>query len=404
MSSYLHFIRQQWPLLSFGFLTVFIGNVGQSFFLSWFGADIQKDLALSATDYGMIYAIATLCSSMTIMFVGGLVDKWNVRRFVTLVAVILVLACVVMSYVISPIMLFFAFYMLRLTGQGLLPHTAQTTMIRSYSHQRGKAISLASSGVALGEVILPIVVVLLISGLGWRSSWLVFAVIVAFAYLPLAHILLAKSPHIKPNIKKTNVQGKVDNKSGRRQVLSDWRFWAILPAVMAAPFIVTGVFIQQNFLLTQKDWAPSLLANSFIAYGIMHWLSSMVTGSLVDKYSAKYLLPFMIIPLFLGLCVLSVFNQSWSAVVFMTLFGMGIGVSGPVINALWAEVYGTENIGAIRSMMTSLMIFATAAAPWIFGFFIELGWSERTLFGVLSMATFVIGIMVLPAYRAYLKR
>ncbi|MDB1124821.1 MFS transporter [Vibrio algarum] len=186
--------------------------------------------------------------------------------------------------------------------------------------------------------------------------------------------------------------------------MSDWRFWAILPAVLAAPFVVTGVFIQQHFLLTQKEWLPSLLANSFIAYGIMHWLSSMVAGSLVDKYSARHMLPFMIIPLFLGLCVLSLFNQSWSAVAFMTLFGVGIGVSSPVVNALWAEVYGTEHIGAIRSMMTSLMIFSTAAAPWVLGLFIELGWNERTLFGMLSVIIFMVGLMVLPAYKAYLKR
>jgi len=403
MSSYLYFIRQQWPLLSFGFLTVFIGNVGQSFFLSWFGADIQKDLLMSAIDYGMVYAIATLCSSITIMFVGGLIDKWNVRRCVTLVAIILTMACVVMSYVFSPIMLFFAFYMLRLAGQGLLPHTAQTTMIRSYSHQRGKAISLASSGVALGEVILPIMVVSIISFLGWRVSWLVFAVIVIFSYLPLAYFLLAKSPQIESYGIIENSKIKKESKSGRRQVMSDWRFWAILPATLAAPFVVTGVFIQQNFLLTQKEWMPSLLANSFIAYGMMHWFSSMVAGSLVDKYSAKKLLPFMTIPLFLGLCVLSLCNQSWSAIVFMTLFGMGIGASSPVINSLWAEVYGTDHIGAIRSMMTSLMIFSTAASPWLFGLFIELGWTDQSLFGALSLATFIIGIMVLPAYRAYLK-
>lgn len=371
-------------------------------FLSWFGADIQKDLMMSAIDYGMIYAIATLCSSVTIMFVGGLVDKWNTRNFVTMIALVLAMACVLMSYVVTPIMLFFAFYMLRLTGQGLLPHTAQTTMIRSYSHQRGKAISLAASGVAFGEVILPILVVLLISLVGWRSSWLVFSVIVVLVYLPMAYSLLAKSPQIKSHTMARSNDSKVDV-GGRRQVMRDWRFWTILPSTLAAPFVVTGVFIQQNFLLTQKEWTPSLLANSFIAYGLMHWFSSMITGSMVDKYSAKQLLPFISIPLFLGLVVLSLFDQNWSSVAFMTLFGMGIGASGPVVNALWAEAYGTEHIGAIRSMMTSLMIFSTAAAPWVFGLFIESGWTDKSLFGALSIALFVSGLMVLPAYRAYLK-
>jgi hypothetical protein len=39
MNSYLSFIRQQWPLLAFGFVTIFVGNFGPSFFLSWYGVD-----------------------------------------------------------------------------------------------------------------------------------------------------------------------------------------------------------------------------------------------------------------------------------------------------------------------------------------------------------------------------
>jgi len=35
-------------MLAFGFLTVFWGNFGQSFFVSWFGASIQQGLGLSS--------------------------------------------------------------------------------------------------------------------------------------------------------------------------------------------------------------------------------------------------------------------------------------------------------------------------------------------------------------------
>lgn len=130
MNSYLHFIRQQWPLLGFGFLTVFIGNIGQSFFLSWYGADIQNSLAISAADYGFIYAMATLSSSAVILTVGGLVDRWPLRRVIVIVALLLTASCLFMAQISSPWMLFFAFWGLRLAGQGLFPHVAQTTMIR----------------------------------------------------------------------------------------------------------------------------------------------------------------------------------------------------------------------------------------------------------------------------------
>lgn len=65
---------------------------------------------------------------------------------------------------------------------------------------------------------------------------------------------------MEPKSTKTQEQG-------RRDVVKDWRFWSIIPAVLSAPFIVTAVFIQQNYLLEQKGWPASLLASSFVAYG-----------------------------------------------------------------------------------------------------------------------------------------
>ncbi|MGQ7950470.1 MFS transporter [Providencia huashanensis] len=182
MSSYFRFMSQEWPLLSFGFITVFIGNIGQSFFLSWYGADIQQSLNISAEDYGFIYAIATLCSSAVIFMVGGLVDRWALHKVVIVVSFLLCVSCLLMANIQTVWMLFFAFWGLRLAGQGLFPHTAQTTMLRVYTHQRGKALSLSASGVAFGEMVLPIILMTTIALLGWRWSWLMLALIVMIIY------------------------------------------------------------------------------------------------------------------------------------------------------------------------------------------------------------------------------
>jgi MFS family permease len=403
VNSYFHFIRQQWPLIGFGFLTVFIGNIGQSFFLSWYGADIQKSLKISSADYGFIYAIATLSSSAIILTVGGLVDRWPLRRVIVMIALLLSASCLIMAQVSSICMLFFAFWGLRLAGQGLFPHVAQTTMIRSYTHQRGKALSLSASGVALGEMLLPMLLMLVIVLLGWRMSWIVFAFIILAGYLPIAFWLLSKSQRYLQSLKVAPIESISDRSHSRREVIFDWRFWLVIPSVLAAPFMVTGVFIQQNYLLEEKEWLASTLASSFIAYGFFHWVSSMVAGSLVDRYQAKRLLPFLLIPLIFGLLVLTTLNQWWAAPLFMLLFGLGIGASSPVIGSLWAEIYGTKNIGAIRSMVTSMMIFSTAASPWIFGLLIEKGWTATQLFGFFTFITTVILLLIIPAYISFLS-
>lgn len=397
MSRYLSFIRHQWPLLAFGFLTVFWGNLGQSFFLSWYGAEIQQSLSLSASEYGFIYALATLGSGVVIMLLGGMIDGWPLARFTTAVALALMLAALSMVFVNTTTALIAGFFLLRLAGQGLMPHTAQTTMVRYFEAGRGKAISLAASGVPVGEMLLPAVAVALIAALGWQHSWLVLALSIPVLYLPLAHWLLRRSdPQLTTGVTHTGTAASAAG--GRRHLLGDWRFWCILPAVLAGPFMVTGIFIQQGFILAQKGWSPAWLASCFIAYGVIHWSSSMVTGGLVDRFRARRLLPFITLPLCLALLCLAWLDSRLSALLFMALLGCSMGFSNPVVGALWAEVYGTNRIGAIRSLMTALMMFSTAAAPWLFGLLIDLGLNDLWLFNGAAALVLFAGLLVLPAY------
>lgn len=396
MRSYWHFLSSSWPLLAFGFTSIFWGNFGQSFFLSWYGTPIQESLELSAGAYGSLYSAATLCSSLMIMIFGGMIDRWPLKRFATLAAAGLTLACLVLAAAVNVWLLFIGFFLVRLFGQGLLPHTAQTTMARCFDSHRGKALSISASGVPAGEIILPIMAVALITWLGWQRSWLVFAVTVPLVYLPLIYWFLCRSNIVVDQYASSQ---KVSTQSGgRRQMLADYRFWLALPAVLAPPFLLTGIFIQQGFLLAQKAWSPHWFASCFVAFGIAHWLSSMMSGALVDNFSARRLLPLLMLPLAAAMFSVVFFDGSWVALLFMILLGITIGASSPVIGSLWAEVYGTGKLGSIRSLMTSLMMISTAASPILFGVLIDRGISLGTLYGAAGWGVILAGIMIMFSY------
>src|SRR5690606_39243501 len=286
-------------------------NIGDYYSLARYGAPIQASLGLSAGAYGSLYSAAILCSSFMIMFFGGVIDRQPLRRFATCVALGLLIGCLVMSSAHNVWLLAAGFFLVRLFGQGLLPHTAQTTMARWFDNARGKALSISASGVPVGEIMLPLLAVTVIAWLGWHTSWLVWAATVPLIYLPLIFWLLRRSPIefdppqlAQPNaVNRSAVNHNAVNQSaakpsgGRREMLADSRFWLALPAVLAPPFLVTGVFIQQGFILQQKAWNPLWLANCFIAFGIAHWLSSLTAGMLVDQFSARRLLPLLMLPL-----------------------------------------------------------------------------------------------------------
>jgi len=392
---YLHFIKSSWPILLFGMMTVFMGNFGQSFFISWFGNSFQESLGLSATSYGSAYSMATLVSGLLLMSLGGSIDKISLEKSILICTLGLSLAALTLWQSNHIVTLVLGLFLLRFFGQGLFPHTALTTMMKTFSLNRGKSLSIASTGVPIGEIILPSLAVLLITLFGWQQSWMIIAFSVPLLYLPLALFLIKRSKSKKytehnPSLDSNSVETAQTNGS-RRTLLSDYRFWFALPSVLATPFIVTGIFIHQGFFLPQMGWSATLFASSFIFYGVSHWLSSMVAGSLVDRFSGTALLKYCLMPMFVALLLASQVTGNWVAYLLLIALGIVIGSSSLIINAIWAEVYGTQNIGSIRALITSLAVISTSISPILFGYLIDTGITGAQLFFALSI--YVLGAM-----------
>ncbi|MGM0634390.1 MAG: MFS transporter [Pseudomonadota bacterium] len=404
MLSYLSFIRQNWPLLGFGFLTVFWGNFGQSFFIAWFGAAIQQDLSLSAGTYGTAYSVATLMAALTVVWAGGLVDRMSLRRYVSLVGIGLCMACLVLFRADSLWMLFLGLFLLRLFGQSLFPHTGMVTMSRQFEQARGRAISIAMSGVPAGEILLPMVAVSLIALVGWQGTFALIGIGTGLLLVPslwwlLRHSRPALARHaVNEERLRTERAGKEEQAGSRRHVLTDHRFWLALPALMTTPFMVTGIFIHQSFLVESKGWTLSWLALCFTLYGVVHWISSLASGMLVDRFGAPRLLPLLQLPMLGALLVAAFMPGWWSAPVMLVLLGMAAGGSPPVTGSLWPLIYGTAHLGAIRSMNMALMVGATSVSPVLFGRFIDAGVSAESLFGYSGLYVVVALLLVSFSY------
>lgn len=409
MISYIPFLRKRWPLLAFGFATVFWGNFGQSFFIGWFSADIQQTLGLSASAYGSAYSGATLMSAFAVAWLGGLIDRLPLRRFVLLVCLGLACAGLLMWQAGSLWLLVAGLFLLRLFGQSLLPHTGMTTMARSFDADRGKAISLSMSAVPVGEVILPLLAVLLIRLIGWQVTFLVVALSAVLVLLPLLWWLLGRSEGAghagaeAPSVATASGGSGTGAGSGRRQLLTDRRYWLALPALLASPFMMTGIFIHQNFIVSSKGWTLDWLATCFVVYGITHWVASLNSGLLVDRFKALRLLPFIGVPLLLALLLLAFVPGWWVALAMMVLLGIGAGATPPITGALWAEVYGTEALGEIRSVNVTLSVLSTAIAPVLFGYVIDAGGSPAQLFGACALYVAMAGALLYFSYPRKLR-
>lgn len=137
------------------------------------------------------------------------------------------------------------------------------------------------------------------------------------------------------------------------------------------------------------------MAASITAYAAAAFLSSVLSGPLIDRFSAMRLFPFVLLPLSIGLLVLGVFSHPATALIYWFLVGLSGGMSSPVSSSLYAESYGTRSLGTVRSLFTFVMIVSTAMGPLVYSILLDLGLSFSqihlgVILVILMNAVFVI--------------
>ena len=157
------------------------------------------------------------------------------------------------------------------------------------------------------------------------------------------------------------------------------------------PFILTALFFQQDSLAQFKGWSMKTMAQSFVAFSAVHICGNIFWGPLVDKITAKKVLPFTLIPFLLGLLSLYYIDASWGAFIYMGLVGLSVGVSGIVRNAFWAEVYGILVLGKMKGMDSNVIVVGTSLAPIFYAKFLDFGAGVEEILQVFIVLT-ILGI------------
>jgi len=156
-------IKLSIKIIIFGFIFTFFSSFGQSFFIGLFNPNIRADLNISHGQFGTIYALATLISSFTLIWIGKKIDDFKLINYSFFVILLLFSSSIFFSFINSIYLLFFGIFLLRLSGQGLMSHTATTSVSRYFNQNRGKALSVTWLGLSLAEFIMPITIVFFLS-------------------------------------------------------------------------------------------------------------------------------------------------------------------------------------------------------------------------------------------------
>ena len=389
-------------IIIFGFIFTFFSSFGQSFFLGLFNAPIRNELGITHGQFGNLYATATICSSLLLIWVGKKIDDYKLINYSFFVIILLFLSSFFFSFINSIYFLAIGIFLMRFSGQGLMSHTSATAITRFFDKSRGKALSTIWFGLSSAEFILPVLVTYLFVIYSWRTVWQGIAILVIL-FLPLVIFNTIKSINLdsredqKTNLKKIKIKNWK-----RKEVIKDYRFYIVSLNMLAMPWIATGIFVYQSYITDSKLWSTYTIPKAFMVYSITSIITLFSSGFLVDKFTSRKLIPAMNIPLLFAMIVLFYFQKENYAYVFLGLIGVSNGLTNVLGSSTWAEIYGVKYIGSIRALTVALMVFATAFGTAVFGILIDYGFTiEKIAF--VSGTYIIISWVLLIIFRHTLE-
>lgn len=403
--SYLDFLLTNKRLLTFGILLTFSSSFGQTFLISLFVPHFLEEFSLTQGQFGSFYSGITLLSALCIPYLGGILDRTQLRHYTLSLVVILALSSLTIFAAQNVILLFVGLLGVRLTGQGLLSHTALTSMARYFDNVRGKALGIVNTGFPFGEATFPVILAATIHLIGWRWSWALIGGFAVVILAPVVILLLSQLPSESDSAAVQENTNPTRDSWDRKRVLKDPSFYGLLPGLLVLPFIITGLFLYQSLLADSKGWTTATMALAFTTFALGRVLVSLLAGPLVDRFSACRLVPVFLFPLVAGLLGLAWFSGPWVPLVCFLLAGTSQGLAGVLKSAIWAEIYGVRYLGSIRSMTSSLAIFSCALSPALMGHLLDAGTSfDSMIYGGVILIGVITALVSWTSLNLYSSR
>lgn len=377
---FLPVLKSHKGLIAAAFTLMVFSGFGQSVFFGIYLKEIELRFSLDKTSVGSIYAAATVLSAILMAWSGKFLDTAPLSRFVSIILCGLALGCLFMGLATHPIMLFFAFLFLRQFGQGLMVLSGTTAINRYIENGRGRAQSMAQTGLPIHAALFPILGIIILEHLGYTQSWLLYTSFIVLVLIPFFFVLL-RNHEVKTH---QDWRAKIDEQEKnsdaqllpdqwtRNAVLKDWRFYMIMTIMVIPPCFGTAVFFFQSAIADNIDISQATFASGFIFMTAASVIGSLLAGVLIDKYGEHIVL--MSFPVFYASGLILLAQSQGLIILYAGLISLGFGGGMMAITGgpLFAKMYGTKHYASIKSLSVIAMILASAVSPPLTGYLLDI--------------------------------
>ena len=334
------------------FLTQFI-IVGMLFTYGLLMTEFEKDFGWSRTILSTIGAAGWLAWGVLAIPGGYLNDKIGPRLLLALNGLIFGFGFILMSYSneIWHLFVIFIFFI----GVGLSTHDISTlsTIAKWFGKRRGIMTSIAKIGTALGQMLIPPLIAILIIQFGWRSATFYLGIACCFGLIFAAVLMsLPKTPN-----KEKSTENQIQEFS------SNYQFWLLAACQF---FIFFAMFTTMTHIAPYgKDLGLSIKDSALLLsiIGFSSIFGRLAIGLLADKLGSRRTYLICVIPMMVSFYGLANSDNVNVLYFLLPLYGFAHGGHFTIVPFTIAEYFGVERLGSVFGKITFFGAIGSVTGP-----------------------------------------
>jgi len=350
---------------------------------------LKKELGLSASQLGILFAAFFTTYTGMQFVVGWLVDRFDVTRVLAAGFLLWSLATAITGFVTGFALLFSMRLILGIGESVALPASSKILARHLLEHHRGFASGAMMSAMRFGNAVGTFGAGFLMATFGWRP------VFIAIGLLSL--LWLPAWTKWKPRAAQV-VAHSVAASPGFAEIFKQRSFWGTTAGQFCGNyvfyFMVTWL---PAYLVLERHFSMTMMAKVAGLYYAVDAISAVATGMLQDFYIRRghsptvvrksgMLIGFSITAIAMPACALAGTNGLLPWLLFA---GVGCGMTSPGIMTFCQRLAGTRAVGRWYGAQNGFSNFAGIVCPAVTGFVVDRTGNFLLPFAIVSLLSVV---------------
>ncbi|MBI4296200.1 MAG: MFS transporter [Chloroflexi bacterium] len=390
--------------------------------LGFFFKPLQNEFGWKRSAIAAVQTIARVTEALVAPVVGPLIDRYGPRVLMPIGGIVVGLAMLAVTQVDA----IWQFYLLRgvivALGFAFMGRMVTDVAINNWFVQkRGRALAIGRLGGNISSIIFIPISVFVIAASGWRTMFVIFAVVTFLVVLVPSAVLMRRRPEDMglhpdgeskaPNLHLTNDTDLTEATAApepvwnRREVLTTKSFWLLVLCFGIDNMALQGLNISLAPYIQDLGYGDTTLAAVTTFRAIIMAALLPLMGFVAEH---THRVPVRVAPFIIqgvGSFLFLLAGQPVFLWLAVALYGMGGSALGVITEVIWANYFGRLSLGLVRSLGYLIAFGFGAFGPVAMSAVFDLMGTYRPAFGVLTgvflAAAVVIGIVRPPTARRY---